>query len=44
MIVMDNQEYPGLLKLINEVDSKAFVIAYNVSEVHGLEFTYQPLG
>ena len=43
MIVMDNQEYPGLLKLINEVDSKAFVIAYNVSEVHGLEFTYQPL-
>ncbi|SBO18168.1 YitT family protein [Carnobacterium divergens] len=44
MIVMENQEYPGLLKLINEVDSKAFVIAYNVSEVHGLEFTYQPLG
>lgn len=44
MIVMDNQEYPGLLKLINDVDSKAFVIAYNVSEVHGLEFTYQPLG
>ncbi|WP_193553815.1 YitT family protein [Carnobacterium divergens] len=44
MIVMENQEYPGLLKLINEVDSKAFVIAYNVSEVHGLEFTYKPLG
>ncbi|WP_413487589.1 YitT family protein [Carnobacterium divergens] len=44
MIVMENQEYPGLLKLINEVDNKAFVIAYNVSEVHGLEFTYQPLG
>lgn len=44
MIILNNQEYPTVLKLIDEIDRNSFVIVYNVSEVHGLGFTYQPLG
>ncbi|MBP1044197.1 YitT family protein [Vagococcus sp. BWB3-3] len=44
MIILSNQEYPAILKVIDEIDNKSFVIAYNVSEVHGLGFTYLPLG
>lgn len=44
MIILSNQEYSAVKKLINEIDKNAFVIAYNVSEVHGLGFTYLPMG
>ena len=44
MIVVSSQEYSAVIKLVDEIDKNAFVIAYNVSEVHGLGFTYLPMG
>lgn len=43
LIILTNQEYQSILKLIDEVDKSSFIIAYNVSEVHGLGFSYQPV-
>lgn len=43
MIIVSNQEYPTILNIMEEIDKKAFIIAYNVSEVHGIGFTYQPI-
>ncbi|WEV44550.1 YitT family protein [Streptococcaceae bacterium ESL0687] len=40
MIVVDNQEFNTVKKIIAEVDPKAFVIVNNVSEVLGRGFTY----
>lgn len=36
MIILTNQEYQSILKVIDEIDKTSFIIAYNVSEVHGL--------
>lgn len=44
MIVASSQEYSAVIKLVDKIDKNAFVIAYNVSEVHGLGFTYLPMG
>lgn len=41
MIILTNQEYQSILKVIDEIDKTSFIIAYNVSEVHGLGFSYQ---
>lgn len=43
MIILSNQEYPTVLNIMEDIDKKAFIIAYNVSEVHGVGFTYQPI-
>ncbi|MFS7431269.1 YitT family protein [Carnobacterium maltaromaticum] len=43
MIILPNQEYQSILKVIDEIDKTSFIIAYNVSEVHGLGFSYQPV-
>jgi len=43
MIILTNQEYQLILKVIDEIDKTSFIIAYNVSEVHGLGFSYQPV-
>ena len=43
MIILTNQEYQSILKVIDEIDKTSFIIAYNVSEVHGLDFSYQPV-
>ncbi|MDA9472016.1 Protein of unknown function DUF161 [Enterococcus sp. 5H] len=43
MIILSNQEYPTVLNIMEGIDKKAFIIAYNVSEVHGVGFTYQPI-
>lgn len=43
MIILTNQEYQSILKMIDEIDKTSFIIAYNVSEVHGLGFSYQPV-
>lgn len=43
LIILNNHEYPTVINSVNQVDKNAFVIAYNVSEVHGLGFTYHPL-
>lgn len=43
MIVVSNQEYPELIRLIDEIDPTSFMITYNVAEVHGLGFTYHPI-
>lgn len=43
MLVLSSQEYAEVMKVINEIDKESFVIAYTVSEVHGLGFTYHPI-
>lgn len=43
MMILSNQEYPIIIRLVEEIDNNSLVIAYNVSEVHGLGFTYQPI-
>lgn len=40
MVIVSNQQYQSLLKTIKALDPDSFVIAYNVSEVHGLGFNY----
>ncbi len=37
MLLLDNQEYPAMLKLIHAIDAKAVLVAYTVSETYGLE-------
>ncbi len=43
MTVVSNQEYPKVREIIEAVDPTCFMITYEVSEVHGLGFTYQPI-
>ncbi len=43
MIILGNQEYHNAMKLINSIDKNAFVISYNVAEVHGRGFTYRTM-
>lgn len=43
MIIVNNREYRAVLKKMAEIDEKVSVIVYNVSEVHGLGFSYQTL-
>lgn len=43
MLILTSQEYQKLVKIIDRYDKNSFVVAYNVSEIHGLGFTYQPL-
>ena len=43
MIILENKDYPKIMKVIDKHDKKALVIAYNVSDVHGLGVTYQPI-
>ncbi|WP_232217968.1 DUF2179 domain-containing protein [Brochothrix campestris] len=40
MVIVSNQQYQSLLQTIKGIDPDSFVIAYNVSEVHGLGFNY----
>ena len=35
--LVEDQDYPGLLKTVDACDESALVIAYNVAEVHGIE-------
>lgn len=43
MVVLETSEYQSILKIINSYDKKSFVIAYTVSEVHGLGFSYHTM-
>ena len=43
MTVVSNQEYPKVREIIEAVYPTCFMITYEVSEVHGLGFTYQPI-
>lgn len=43
LMVASNQEYPEIKAVIDKIDPKSFVVVYNVSEVHGLGFTYHPI-
>lgn len=43
LIVVSNQEYPQVKKIVDEVDPKSFMITYNVADVHGEGFTYHPI-
>ena len=41
LVVIDNKEYNRLIRLINEVDSKAFVITTDTKSVHGEGFALE---
>ncbi|AQY49768.1 hypothetical protein PWEIH_02137 [Listeria weihenstephanensis FSL R9-0317] len=43
MVILESREYPAVLKMINSYDKHSFVIAYTVSEVHGLGFSYHTI-
>ncbi|EUJ43338.1 YitT family protein [Listeria riparia] len=43
MVILETREYPAVLKMINSYDKHSFVIAYSVSEVHGLGFSYHTI-
>lgn len=43
LIVVANQEYPEVRKIVDAIDPKSFMITYTVAEVHGLGFTYHPI-
>ncbi|EUJ23682.1 hypothetical protein PGRAN_07251 [Listeria grandensis FSL F6-0971] len=43
MVVLETREYQSVLKMINSYDKQSFVIAYTVSEVHGLGFSYHTI-
>lgn len=43
LIVVSNQEYPEVKRIVDEIDPKSFMMTYNVAEVHGAGFTYHPI-
>lgn len=43
LMVASNQEFPEIKAIIDKIDPQSFVVVYNVSEVHGLGFTYHPI-
>ncbi|MHC5268304.1 YitT family protein [Enterococcus sp. LJL98] len=43
MTVINNQEYPRVREVIESIDPHCFMITYEVSEVHGLGFSYHPI-
>ncbi|MBL1230161.1 YitT family protein [Enterococcus sp. BWB1-3] len=43
LMVVADQEYPRVKRVIDQIDPDSFVITYNVAEVHGLGFTYHPI-
>ena len=43
LTVVRGQEYPKIREIIDTIDPTCFVITYEVSEVHGLGFSYHPI-
>ncbi|MGX7126271.1 YitT family protein [Enterococcus viikkiensis] len=43
LVVVSEQEYPVVHKIVDAIDPKSFMITYNVAEVHGLGFSYHPI-
>lgn len=41
MVVVDSSQYHTLIELIDRIDNQAFVTAHEVSDVHGLGFSYE---
>ena len=35
MIIVENQNYQQMLNKVHEIDPNAFIIVYNIAEVHG---------
>ncbi|MPN52841.1 hypothetical protein SDC9_200504 [bioreactor metagenome] len=40
LLVIDNTQYPKLIKMVNEMDKNAFVIVQDANEVHGNGFSF----
>lgn len=40
LVVVSQNQYPQLIDLINEIDSKAFIITTDTTDVHGEGFSY----
>lgn len=43
MVIMKRSEYAGIIRAIHEIDEDSFIIVYNIADVHGLGFNYQPV-
>lgn len=43
MVIMGNYEYHTTLNIVKKIDKSAFVISYDVAEVHGLGFSYKSI-
>lgn len=43
MFVMKRSEYAAVIRAIHQIDRGSFIIVYNVADVHGLGFNYQPV-
>lgn len=43
MVVMKRSEYATVIRAIHQIDRGSFIIVYNVADVHGLGFNYQPV-
>lgn len=43
MVVMKRSEYAAVIRAIHQIDRGSFIIVYNVADVHGLGFNYQPV-
>ena len=43
VVLLDDKDYPSLLKLVDERDKSALVVAYNVAEAHGIGGERSPL-
>ena len=43
MIVMKGPEYAGDIRAIHQIDKESFIIVYNIADVQGFCFNYQPV-
>lgn len=43
MVVMRRSEYAGIMRAIHQIDVQSFIIVYNIADVHGQGFNYQPV-
>ena len=41
LVVIDNKQYNRLIRLINDIDPKAFVITTDIKSVHGEGFALE---
>lgn len=43
MVVMERSEYAEVVRAIHQIDAESFIIVYNIADVHGFGFNYQPV-
>lgn len=43
LVVVKRSEYGQLIRNVKNIDQKSFIVTYNIADVHGLGFDYQPV-